>query len=214
MEKKNYLLIVLVAILFLIIGGVGTYVIINNSNDNEPIVDNNRDNNKNEQEKSDIKIIETKNSCEDYTLGELVINGKQIDLGFKNDSDACSWVNITNYHVIKNNEIILLETYEGIVGDVVRLYFIDYNGNILLTSKQLNLPDDIHKIDINSNAEIMIEAYNYMQSPCYYYQNHASSIAGGTYKLKYLGKNKFSQIETIEQLTVSDFMQKYNLTCE
>lgn len=81
MEKKNYGIVILVAILFLIIGGVGIYFIMNNSNDKEPVVDNNQEDNDDSNSsvkyedwmdyilKSDIKSVKL-NYC-DYIDGEL-----------------------------------------------------------------------------------------------------------------------------------------------
>lgn len=89
MEKKNYGIMILVAILFLIIGGIGTYVIINNSNDNEPIVDNNDNNQQNDNDNT-----ENEGKIESVDNG-LVPNGYTILLNSNGDL----------YLIFKNNTI-------------------------------------------------------------------------------------------------------------
>ena len=174
---------------------------------------NNSDNNKNAAEEKQentivpithkIEFQEKNGSCAgtNFTYKELFIDDKKIDLGFTSNSNSCSWTFINNYE--KTDDFIVLKVHVGYVSDSSELYIINYDGNILKTIGD----KDVLKYYIENNS-VYVEMYGAHQDPCY---NKKDYVAGGLYKLEYLGNNKFSEIQKIEDKTVNDLLKLDNL---
>lgn len=176
---------------------------------------NNSDNNKNtvEEKQEDnivplthkIELQEKNGSCTgmNFTYKELFIDDKKIDLGFTSNDNSCLWTFIHDYE--KTDDFIVLNVDVGYVEGSRELYIINYDGNILKTTESLG--KDVKKYYIENNS-VYVEMYGAYQDPCYAKKD---DVAGGLYKLEYLGNNKFSEIKKVKDKTIEDLLKLDNL---
>lgn len=147
MDKKNYGTIILgAAVLFLIIGGIGTYFIVNNNdNDKKPNIDNQQSNTSNiGTEKKSLSIDENGLVPDGYTIllntdGDLYLIFKNAELTQKYGKEFKIATNVSNFYNIEIGQGGGCELYyiynDKTVGSASVEYNIHLNEDIEITNK-------------------------------------------------------------------------------
>ncbi|MEG0794472.1 MAG: hypothetical protein RSG95_01615, partial [Bacilli bacterium] len=95
--------------------------------------------------------------------------------------------NDTKDIIYKDNEIIFnCHTY------------MEIGPNVYLKTIGENNKEEFIEAELPLSKEIMKK-----------YNVNDDSVAGGTFKIKYLGNNKFSEIEVVDKITYKDFLTEY-----
>ncbi|MEG1505899.1 MAG: hypothetical protein RR478_00200 [Bacilli bacterium] len=96
-------------------------------------------------------------------------------------------INDTKDIIYKDNEIIFnCHTY------------MEIGPNVYLKTIGENNKEEFIEAELPLSKEIMKK-----------YNVNDDSVAGGTFKIKYLGNNKFSEIEVVDKITYKDFLTEY-----
>lgn len=217
--KRNIAILLLLVLLI----GLGGYVVYDKifASKQETVKEEQKSNQDIEKDKENDSIVEkTTNDIKAYLLFEndkMVDNTHNINIELKQEngiecniyfnnsniySENMMVAGLKSVYLIDKSIVLIIENSDG----TKMIKIIDVTGNKLLEQKEFD------SLTINPNDSIIVEDDEIFFSASNYGAGHCSNIQMGdnkllqaTYRIKYLGNDKFSNIEKISSMT-SDYV--------